>query len=76
MSTLLESICYLTKEVIKGDVSYYFIVCSLDHVSNSLIGVSLSEPHHMIWPLEMVPWSMRETNAIRNGVDRYTCCPL
>ena len=27
------------------------------------------KPHHMIWPLEMVPWSMRETDAIRNGVD-------
>ena len=25
--------------------------------------------HHTIWPLEMVPWSMRETNAIKNGVD-------
>ena len=37
MTTLLESICYLTKEVIKGDVSNYFIVCSVDHVSNSLI---------------------------------------
>ena len=46
MTTLLESICYLTKEVIKGDVSNYFIVCSVDHVSNCLIvGASLSEPH-------------------------------
>ena len=30
----------------------------------------------MIWPLEMVPWSMREMDTVRNGVDRHTCYPL
>ena len=27
----------------------------------------------MIWPFEMVPWSMHKTNTIRNGVDRRIC---
>ena len=51
-------------------------ICGLSQVLTQLVGASLSEPHHTIWPLEMVPWSMRETNAIKNGVDRRTCRPL
>ena len=42
----------------------------------AIIGVNLSEPHHMIWQLEMVPWSMRETDAIINKDDCRMCCPL
>ena len=41
-----------------------------------IIGASPSEPQHVIWRLEMVPWSMRETDAIRNKDDCRTCCPL
>ena len=44
--------------------------------SKGLIGASISEPHHTIWRLEMVPCSMHETNTSRNGNDCSTCCPL
>ena len=30
----------------------------------------------MIWQLEIVPWSMHETYATRNGDDRHMCRPL
>ena len=53
---------------------YIHNVCLYIRIYN--IGASLSEPHHTIWPLEMVPWPMRETDTIKNGVDRRTCRPL
>ena len=41
-----------------------------------IIGASLSELHHTIWRLEMVPWFMPETNTRRHGIDHCTCRPL
>ena len=66
-----------------GVVKFYKSCCTILVYSISLtndvsmvIGASLSEPHHTIWPLEVVLWSMCKTDAIRNGIDRRTCHPL
>ena len=46
------------------------------YINIEIFGASLSEPYYTIWPLEMVPWSMRETNTIKNGFDHRMCHPL
>ena len=38
--------------------------------------VSISEPRHTIWQLEMASWSMHETSTSRNGDGSHTCHPV
>ena len=45
-------------------------------IGSAIVGASLSEPHHTIWRLEMVPWFMPETNTRRHGIDHLICRPL